>query len=345
MALRLGILDQSVVFPGLSTQEALQYTIKLAQLGERLGYERFWIAEHHGTPFSAGPSPEVLAAYLLAQTSTIRIGSGGVMLQHYSPYKVAENFNLLATLAPGRVDLGVGRAPGGMPLTTKALQVGGEQQPLEEKLAELDVFLHGPAGEEHPLAGLQANPLPAEAAEVYVLGTSVASAELAASLGYRYVYALSIHNNPEVAAAAFSAYRAQFQAVRGRQPEALLGIAVVVAPTEEEAVELAGEGVNVRITFEDGQTVNVTSLEQAELFIKQSGKAYTKEVKKSNVVHGTVSSVRRQLLELKETFNIDGFIASNLTADVEKRFRSFELLYEAASGIEDSSALEAQVKG
>ncbi|GGG72097.1 MsnO8 family LLM class oxidoreductase [Paenibacillus radicis (ex Gao et al. 2016)] len=334
MAIRLGILDQSVVFPGLSPQDTLRYTVELAQLAERLGYESFWVSEHHGTPFSAGPSPEVLAAYLLASTSKIRIGSGGVMLQHYSPYKVAENFNVLSTLAPGRVDLGVGRAPGGMPLATKALQSGKEQQTLEDKLAELDVYLYGPAGEEHPLAGLQAAPLPSVPAEVYVLGTSADSAELAARLGYRYAYALSIHNNPEVAAAAFAAYRAQFQALRGRQPEALLGIAVVVAPTDEEAAELAGEGVNVRITFEDGQTVNVTSLEQAEIFAKQAGKAYTTEVKKSFVVHGSPASVRQQLLELKEKYQVDGFIASNHIADVEKRFRSFELLYEAASSIE-----------
>jgi len=330
VGIRLGILDQSIVFPGMSAEAALRNTVKLAQLAEGLGYERFWVSEHHGTEFGAGPSPEVLVSYLLARTTTIRVGSGGVMLQHYSPYKVAENFNVLATLAPGRVDLGVGRAPGGMPLSTKALRQGaGEQQSLEEKLAELNLYLHEPAGEDHPLAGLAASPLPTEAAEIYVLGTSISSGELAASLGNRYVYALSIHNNTEVAASAIKSYREQFQPVRDRQPEAWLGVAVVVAETEEEAEELAGQAVNVRVTLEDGQAVNVASLEQAEQFAREAGKAYTTEVKKANVVRGTKESVRRQLLELQQQFQVDGFIVSNHIADVDKRFRSFELLVEA----------------
>lgn len=110
MAITISVLDQSPIYPGETAEEAFRHTIKLAQLSERLGFRRFWVSEHHDSEQVAGSSPEVLISHLLAKTESIRIGSGGIMLQHYSPYKVAENFNVLASLAPGRVDLGVGRA-------------------------------------------------------------------------------------------------------------------------------------------------------------------------------------------------------------------------------------------
>lgn len=124
MAITISVLDQSPIYPGETPEEAFQHTVQLAQLSERLGFRRFWVSEHHDSEQVAGSSPEVLISHLLAKTESIRIGSGGIMLQHYSPYKVAENFNVLAALAPGRVDLGVGRAPGGLPRSTQALQQG-----------------------------------------------------------------------------------------------------------------------------------------------------------------------------------------------------------------------------
>lgn len=124
MSYQLGLLDQSPIPEGASAFDALQQTVRLAQKAEEWGYSRFWVSEHHNTEQLAGSSPEVLISYLLARTNSIRIGSGGVMLQHYSPFKVAENFHVLSSLAPGRVDLGVGKAPGGLPLSTKALQFG-----------------------------------------------------------------------------------------------------------------------------------------------------------------------------------------------------------------------------
>jgi luciferase family oxidoreductase group 1 len=127
MSYRLSILDKSPVGEAETAAIALARTLRLAQLAETWGYHRFWIAEHHNTTQLASPSPELVIAWILGQTQRIRVGSGGVMLQHYSPYKVAENFNLLASLAPGRVDLGVGKAPGGLPLSTQALQLGVHQ--------------------------------------------------------------------------------------------------------------------------------------------------------------------------------------------------------------------------
>ena len=122
MSYRISILDKSPLAAGETAAQALARTLALAQQAEAWGYHRFWIAEHHNTEQLASPSPELAIAWILGQTRRIRVGSGGVMLQHYSPYKVAENFNMLASLAPGRVDLGVGKAPGGLPLSTRALQ-------------------------------------------------------------------------------------------------------------------------------------------------------------------------------------------------------------------------------
>ena len=155
MSYKLSILDQSPIFPGDTAATALQKTVLLAQKAEEWGYSRFWVSEHHHTVQLAGSSPEVLIAYLAARTNKIKVGSGGVMLQHYSPYKVAENFHVLSNLAPGRVDLGVGKAPGGLPLSTKALQYGtvndGKDFPerlsflrelIENSIAERLSFLH-----------------------------------------------------------------------------------------------------------------------------------------------------------------------------------------------------------
>ncbi|SFB21741.1 luciferase family oxidoreductase, group 1 [Cohnella sp. OV330] len=330
MALSLGILDQSIVFPGRTPSEALHGTIRLAQLAEELGYDRFWVAEHHDSPTVAGSSPEVLISHLLARTSKIRVGSGGVMLQHYSPYKVAENFNVLATLSPGRVELGIGRAPGGLPRSTRALQgEAGQSADLESKLGELEQFLSGPAGEAHPLAGVQANPLPAAPAAIHLLGTSVSSAELAAKRGYPYAFALFINNDPATAARAFETYRTNFDYSTGRQPRAILALSVIASDTESEAAELAGEFKNVRVTLASGKTVNVGTLEQAEEFARQAGETFTAEVRDADITRGTKEQVRERLLELAETYGVSELLFTTILADFEKRERSIRLIKEA----------------
>jgi luciferase family oxidoreductase group 1 len=330
MALKFGILDQSIVFPGQTPAEALGNTIKLAQLAESLGFERFWVSEHHDSPQMAGASPEVLISHLLARTEKIRIGSGGVMLQHYSPYKVAENFNVLASLAPGRVDLGIGRAPGGLPRSTKALQKGlTEHDSLDDKLVQLEQFLHGSFGEDHPLAGLQANPLPAQPADIYLLGTSVSSAELAAERGYPYAFALFINNDPEMARVAFDTYRNKFNRDKGAEPRTILALSVIASDSEEEAAELAGHFKSVRVTLASGKTVNVGTLEQAEEFANQAGETYTAEVRDADITRGTKATVRKRLLELRDLFEADELIFTTIIPNFEKRVRSFELLKEA----------------
>ncbi|MBH5317610.1 LLM class flavin-dependent oxidoreductase [Paenibacillus sp. GSMTC-2017] len=328
MTLKFGILDQSIIFPGQTSAIALSNTVKLAQLAETLGYERFWVSEHHDSGHLAGSSPEVLISYLLARTEKIRIGSGGIMLQHYSPYKVAENFNVLASLAPGRVELGIGRAPGGLPRSTKALQPVDVAK-LEEKLTELSLYLREPAGEEHPLAGLKATPIPEEPAPIFLLGTSVASAKLAAERGVPYVFALFINNDPVAAEQAFTVYRETFNNESGAQPKTILALSVIAADTEEEAIELAGDLKSVRVTLASGKTVNVSTVEQAEEFARQAGETYTAEVRDADITKGTKETARKRILEYKEKYGVDEFIFTTVVSDFDKRVRSFTLLKEA----------------
>lgn len=332
MTIRLSILDQSPVFPEETAADALNHTIRLAQQAEELGYYRFWVSEHHDSGFVAGSSPEVLLAYLAAQTTSIRLGSGGIMLQHYSPYKVAENFNLLATLAPGRIDLGIGRAPGGLPRSTQALQKGiAEPQSLNEKLVELDQYVHNTLSEDHPLAGLQAAPIPEQPASIYLLGTSVSSAELAAELGLPYVFAQFINSDPDTAEQALTLYRERFNESKGTKPEAILALSVIVADTDEQADTLAVAMKNIRITLADGKSLNLGSREQAEQFGKESGQEYTIVERDAEVTKGSKDSVRRKLLETQEAYGVNEFIVVTGIKDPEQRIRSYGLLKEAFS--------------
>ena len=202
MSYQISVLDKSPVAEGASPEQALRNSLQLAQRAEQLGYHRYWFAEHHATPTLASPAPEVIAAWVLAQTRRIRIGSGGVMLRHYAPYKVAENFNLLAALAPGRVDLGVGKAPGGLPASTAALAAGRPAfADFDQQLRDLEGYLSGAE------ADVLARPVPQQAPERFLLGASPQSAKQAAELGWRFVYAAHFDGDPKHIEAAFDAYR------------------------------------------------------------------------------------------------------------------------------------------
>ncbi|TXK84808.1 LLM class flavin-dependent oxidoreductase [Paenibacillus sp. N3.4] len=332
MGIKLSILDQSVIFPGEQAEDALQHTIELVQLAEKLGYNRFWVSEHHDSQQLAGSSPEVLISHLLAKTERIRIGSGGIMLQHYSPYKVAENFNVLASLAPGRVDLGIGRAPGGLPRSTKALQQGiTEAASLSDKLKELKQFVHNRLDDDHPLIGLRVSPIPAQPADIYLLGATAASAQLAAELGLPYVFAQFINGDHDVAAEAFKAYHNGFNRENGAEPKAILALALIVADTDEEAKELAGEYKNVKIHLENGKTLTVGTLEQAEEYGRQTQAKFTVEEKEAEITKGTKETVRQKLLEIAQKYGVEEFVVTTSVKDFAKRRRSFELLSEAFS--------------
>ncbi|WP_028538689.1 LLM class flavin-dependent oxidoreductase [Paenibacillus sp. J14] len=330
MGLTISVLDQSPIYPGETAEQAFAHTVALARKSEELGFRRFWVSEHHDSEQVAGSSPEVLISYLLAHTNTIRIGSGGVMLQHYSPYKVAENFNVLASLAPGRVDLGVGRAPGGLPKSTQALQQGvKESVTLTDKIVELRKFVQNRLESDHPLAGLHAAPIPAQAPELYVLGASVDSAQIAAGLGLPYVFSLFINGDPSVALKAIQAYRESFDAYHGAEPQVILALSVIVAESEAEAAELAGNQKVVKVRLASGKLVTLGTREQAEEFGRQAGEPYTIEEQEPWIVKGTKATVREQLFALQKDTGIEEVIVTSNITPFEKRIRSFELLREA----------------
>ncbi|WP_282935945.1 LLM class flavin-dependent oxidoreductase [Paenibacillus sp. RC67] len=333
MGLKLSILDQSPIDEGETAEEAFLHTVELAKKAEELGYYRFWVSEHHDSDKLMGSSPEVLISYLLAQTKRIRIGSGGVMLQHYSPYKVAENFNVLASLAPGRVDLGIGRAPGGLPRSTKALQQESYRgaKPLEDKLVELEQYLSSSLPENHPLFGVKAVPAPQKLPELYLLGTSASSAALAAQTGIPYVFAKFINGDEAVIEQALRTYRSKFISLHGAKPQAILGVSVIITDTDEEAKALAVDSKHVKIQLESGRTINVKSLEAAEEYGRQSDEKFTVEVKDTPIIHGSKQTVRELLLDLQRRYEVDELIIIVAMKSFAERLHAYELLQEAFS--------------
>lgn len=330
MTLKLSILDLSPLYDAETAAQAFQHTIELAQKAEAWGYHRFWVSEHHGSDRVVGSSPEVLISHLLAKTERIRVGSGGVMLQHYSPYKVVENFNVLASLAPGRVDLGIGRGPGGMPQSTRALQQGSghASRSLSEKLIELEQLLHSRVAADHPLHGLRASPLPPQPAELFLLGTSPASAELAAEMAIPYVFAYFLNSNDAMMREAVATYRARFatDGRAGNGPQVMLALPVIVADTDDEARAHAAEVTVVRIRLQSGRTLTVGNLEGAEEFGRQAGEAYTLDVQQARVIHGAPDTVRRQLADLQQNYQADEIMVITAIKDFRKRLHSYALL-------------------
>lgn len=324
MPYALSFLDKSPIHDGEAAQAALTRTIKLAQKAEAAGFHRFWVAEHHNSPGLASSSPEVLIGFLLAHTHHIRIGSGGVMLQHYSAYKVAENFNLLASLAPGRVDLGVGKAPGGLPLSTRALQgaYDPDRKPsFKQQLAELDGFLDHGSEKSDDENGIAAYPVPPQKPERFLLGASVESAELAAQLDWNFVYAGHIQGDPAAIKEAVEAYR-----TIANRP-VILAVSVIVAESDTEAEKLAGDIRRFRVAVEGLQPVNVGSHEQALEYVRQAGATqYSIEERTPRVIRGTALHVHSELQRLHRELGIAEFVVDCPVSEGSHRFKTIELL-------------------
>lgn len=324
MAYSLSILDKSPVAEGATAQDALRFSVRLAQRAEALGYRRYWFAEHHGAPGLASSAPEIVVSHVLAHTSRIRVGSGGVMLQHYSPFKVAESFKVLATLAPGRVDLGVGKAPGGLPLTTRALQWfhdKAKKPDFEHQLAELDAFLKWGVAEDHPLAGAIALPVPPEAPQRIVLGGSPESAALAARYGWEFCYAGHFNGDEANIERTVDAYRN----ATGRAP--LLALYAFAAESQAEAQRQVGPLRIFKVHFASGQSVNLPSPEAAAEFARQAGVAdYRLEETRPHVIAGTPEMVHGQLDALHARYGIDEFVIDSPVTDYTLRLASVELL-------------------
>ncbi|MCP3715480.1 LLM class flavin-dependent oxidoreductase [Paraburkholderia sp. CNPSo 3281] len=324
MSWSLSILDKSPIAEGRSAHEALQFTVQLAQRAEALGYRRYWVAEHHGAPGLASSAPEIVVSHLLAHTSRIRVGSGGVMLQHYSPFKVAETFRVLASLAPGRVDLGVGKAPGGLPLTTRALQWfhdKAKKPDFPHQLAELDAFLKWGVAEDHPLAGAVALPAPPEAPERILLGGSPDSARLAAQHGWQFCYAGHFNGDEANIGRSLDAYRS----ASGRAP--LLALFAFAAATRDEARRHIGALRIFKLQLATGQSVNLPSPEAAAEFARQTGVSdYRLDELHPHVIAGTAGEVRAELDALHARFGVEEFVIDTPVADYALRLASVERL-------------------
>lgn len=328
MGYAFSLLDKSPIFNGEPSGAALKRTVALARQAEEWGFRRFWVAEHHDTPDVASSSPEILIAFIAAHTSRIRIGSGGVMLQHYSPYKVAENFNVLANLAPGRIDLGVGKAPGGLPFSTRALQgliARAEKQDFAAQLEQLSAFLNEGLPESDPLASVRATPLPTHTAERFLLGASSDSAALAAKQGWEFVFASHLNGDEEVLKQTLDSYA---EKAKGRKP--LLAVGVVAADTDSEAERLVGDIQHFKVHVEGGQSVTVGSVEQAEEYARQAGASnYRVEKKTPNVIRGSAHKVLGELDRLHQRFGIGEFIIDTPIRDAAKRLSSIQILAQA----------------
>ncbi|MCE6078053.1 MsnO8 family LLM class oxidoreductase [Agrobacterium vitis] len=304
MTYSLSLLDKSPVEPDAIATDALKTTVALATRAEALGYKRFWLAEHHNIPALASSAPETLIAYLLAKTSHIRIGSGGVMLQHYSPYKVAETFNLLASLAPGRVDLGVGKAPGGFPHATRALRTGQADAPpqdFEKQIEDLNRYLLTDAAAANELL---ATPVPTIPAERFLLGASAASAKLAAAKGWTLVFAGHLNGDQQNLQETFDVYRRE---TGGKTP--ILALAAFAAEQEDLAKSRVADIKIFKVILSNGVSVNVGNPEQAAEFARQSGVTdYRIEEKTPHVLAGTGEQVRKELDTLHADLGVSEFI-------------------------------------
>ena len=270
----LSVLDQSPVSEGSTGADALRNTLDLARLADDLGYHRYWLAEHHGGTMLAGPSPEVLIGPVAMATTRIRVGSGGVMLPHYSPLKVAESFSILAGLFPGRIDLAIGRAPGTDPLTTFALQRDRRQAAPDDfptQLAELLGLLENRLPHDHPFARLADLPGLPHAPEPWLLGSSPQSGIWAAELGLPYAFADFI--NPTGAQIAAS-YRTQFvETGRAPAPRVAVGVWAIAADTDDEARRLAASARMAMAMLRRGRPIPIPPPDKAVRFLESDGQA------------------------------------------------------------------------
>ena len=328
--IRISVLDQSPVISGYTPAQAVHETIRLAQAAERLGYHRYWLAEHHALAALGDPCPEILVTRIAAETSTIRVGTGGVLLPYYSPFKVAEQFRMLEALFPGRIDLGIGRAPGGDQRT--ALAMGEGRYPGAEHFPEqvqyLVAYLDDALPAEHPFAGVKAMPAGASSPPVWLLGSSDYSGALAAQLGLRFAFAHFI--NPHGGDAVMREYKRRYQP-SAREPEsrALLTVFVICADTDAEAERLAASIDLRRLNMEYGVNAPVPTYEEAARYPYTEADRQRIARQRQRLVLGAAGTVRERLTEIQAAFEADEMMVITITGDYASRMRSYELIADA----------------
>jgi luciferase family oxidoreductase group 1 len=322
--MRLSVLDQSPIPEGSTAGDALRHTLDLARAADRLGYARYWLAEHHATPGLACASPEVMIGPVAAATTNLRVGSGGIMLPHYSPLKVAETFSMLSGLFPGRIDLGIGRAPGSSAAVARALQ-RDRRLPLPDdfpdQLTELLGYFESSLTNPASPATRFASP------EVWLLGSSPQSAVWAAESGLPYAFADFI--NPDGAPFAAS-YRLNFRpSPRLQQPKVAVCAWAICAGTEQEAVRLSLSARMMMLLLFRGVLIPVPPVEKAEQFLAKEGVAPQSLPIRRRIIAGDPQQVRAALESVAAEYGAEEVFVVNILYDHAARVRSYELIASA----------------
>ena len=325
--MRLSILDQSPIISALGARRALEETLELARRADALGYERYWLAEHHAIGALADPCPEVLLARLGAETRRMRVGTGGVLLPYYSAFKIAEVFRMLEALYPGRIDLGIGRAPGGDARTAQA--VGGGRMPdardFPEQVWQLVGHLDGTLPEEHPFRRLRVQPEVDTAPQVWLLGSSDFSGALAAQLGLRFAFAhfINPHGGDEVTRAYGEQYR---PSSREPRPQAIVCTFAICAESNAAAERLAASIDLRRLHMALNLDTSVPTLEEALRHAYSEDERRYVMAQRARAIIGGPDKCRREIEALAARYAADEVMLLTITGDYASRLRSYELL-------------------
>ncbi|MEZ5257291.1 MAG: LLM class flavin-dependent oxidoreductase [Ilumatobacteraceae bacterium] len=329
LGIPLSVLDLSPVSAGSTPADALRSSTELIGVVERLGYTRYWVAEHHNMPGIASSSPPVLLAHLAAHSERIRLGSGGVMLPNHAPLVVAEQFGMLVALHPGRIDLGIGRAPGTDQLTAEALRRTSPQaDDFPERLVELRAYFSGEFPANHRYRGITATPGKGYAPSLWLLGSSNYSAYAAGVLGLPFSFAH--HFAAENTLPAVDTYLEHFTPSDDlAEPYVMLGVNVVCAPTEEEAQYLAGSGTLSFVRLRQGRPGPLPTPEEAASHDYSPAEAQVIRQRRASQIVGDPTSVERQLRELAERTQANELMITTMVHDPALRIRSYELVAES----------------
>ncbi|TKC82952.1 LLM class flavin-dependent oxidoreductase [Trinickia terrae] len=325
----LSVLDQTPVIDGHSVADAIAATLELAQLADDLGYTRYWCAEHHGLRAVSNPCPEVMLARLGSLTKRIRIGSGGIMLPYYSPFKIAEQFLMLEALFPNRVDLGVGRAPGGDMRTAQAVAAGqyNRGEIFAEQVADLVGLMSGKLPLDHLAQGVLLQPQIVTRPQLWMLGSSDFGGMLAARLGMRFAFAHFI--NAHFGHCVGDAYRERFTPGHEDEPYLAASVFVICADTEKEAADLEKAVDLRRVQMAYGLNAPIPSIEQGQLQEFGERDQLVIDREKPRSIIGTPESVTARLTELRDQFDADELIILTVAGSYRARLRSYELLAQA----------------
>lgn len=331
--MKLTVVDQSPVQGTPSDISPVTITVDLARACDRLGYHRYWLAEHHNSINFAGPCPEILISHIASVTERIRVGSGGVMLTHYSPYKVAEQFSMLETLYPRRIDLGIGRAPGGDALASQALAYPAHPGAgnYTEQAALLQGLLHGTLPNGHPCAGLRVMPGKPAIPDTWMLGSSGGSAGLAGQLGMKMALALFISPTPAPPEIMTEYKQAWYKAGHVGEPEANIAVAALCADSREEAKYLAAPHVYWKVkAFSQGIREEVKHPDESLRLKEQlnpSDQAFFDAILNSMIL-GTADECAEQISRVADQYESDEVGVVTVTHDYQHRLRSYKQLAE-----------------